>query len=230
MNRRRKILIAAMFVAPLLVVGAACTFPDVSFRDGTDAATQQPGNETGPGTDSPVDTPDSPNNTTDAPTTDDQTAPPQDGGLGDADARTRPDGSVVIEGGAGCDARCDCDLDGYLKFGCDAAAPGDTHVILGVDDDCDDFDDQVHPGQIAYFEDKPVPPNTGDWDCNKTIQKGTAETVCPSISVGGCDFDTFNQTVGCGEQAILYRCKTSGVGSCAATALHPTKPDTQSCR
>lgn len=228
MNRRRKLIIAAMFVAPLLVVGAACTFPDVTYRNG-DAATQ-PGAETGQGTDGPVTNADGPVDT-DSPMGDDA-GQAQEGSIGDADASSRPEGSTVVEDAAGCEVRCDCDDDGYLKTGCDAAVPGlDTKPVKGLDD-CDDLDDQVHPGQVAYFSDIPIAPNTGDWDCNKTIEKGYSELPCPTL-VTSCPANnppkTFTTTVGCGVSAQYYRCVPDNLG-CKAEAIDPLHPLPQACR
>ena len=115
MNRRRKVLAAAAFAAPLIVVVAACSFPEVTFSTG------QPVNQDG-GVDGSTTT-----SSSSGSTENDGSIPivlPDGNVIGDEVIDVTPDSGVVVDA-AGCDAKCDCDNDGYLKIGCSQLTPAD---------------------------------------------------------------------------------------------------------
>lgn len=206
--RQRRLLFALLVAAPIGAVAVACTFPEVTFTEGS--------GEAGP------DSPSASSSSGVLPTTDASEAGGDtgsifldDGGLG-VDVAKREDASVIDA--AGCDARCDCDDDGYLKEGCDAAAPGDTVTVKGIDD-CDDLDKLVHPGQ-GYSDAVPRAgsPKPGDWDCDGVVTKGIKEDFqCVGLGAGICSADDppkFKGAVGCGERGDILNCSTKAPLGC----------------
>lgn len=94
--KRRRVLLTIVVPAIAAIIGAACTFPEVTFLGVSDG-----GNDTGSGESGTTD------GGSDSPT------------RVDAD----PDGEViVVDGGrvdeASCDSACDCDDDKYLSAAC----------------------------------------------------------------------------------------------------------------
>lgn len=104
-----------------------------------------------------------------------------------------------------CDP-CDCDGDGVLSADCN-----------GVD--CNDHDQQVKPGQTAYFL-EPSPGHGFDYDCNTTIEyEEKIELTCDALA---CDEVTqaFIGTPSCGTEAAEWgRCVARSLLDCSPTVL-----------
>lgn len=152
MNARRKLLLVALAASPLLAIGAACSFPDVSFAPSGGVP------ESG---------------TTDSPTGSDGPVTGEGGSVVGAnedvdpmgatkDASTVPDGGGHIE--AGPDGCCDCDDDQVMADGGSCAKPAR---------DCDDLNPFIFPGQgpvsSSMWNTAWTP--TYDWDCNGVVLK-----------------------------------------------------------
>jgi hypothetical protein len=188
-TRKRALLCACAMAVATFVLGAACTFPDVSFAP--------PG-----GTGTEAGSPD---------------GAVADGGLGsDFDATVLVDGSdpdalIVRDAGAKIDAAgcapaaCDCDGDGFndtLKAGCEGGL-----------NDCDDHDERVRPNQ-GYLIATPESPVFGDWNCSMAVDKLYPDGFSCSSLQGG---KACNDAVGmedqpaCGGFGTLLKCKTEPV-------------------
>lgn len=147
MTPRRKIVLLALAISPVLLIGASCSFPDVSFSPA--GGTPESG------------TSDSPTGS-DGPATGDAAAVGANEDVDPTgstmDATTRPEGGPKIDA-AGC--ACDCDNDGFQKStgGCDGGP--------GPRPDCDDLDDFIKPdaGFVAADWTSPHTPS-GDWNCD----------------------------------------------------------------
>ncbi len=208
MNRRR-LVVLSMFAAPFVVVGVACSFPDVSFGPpgaGDDDAAREAGSE------GDVD------GGTDA------------GDLSDVfdfgDVATRGDANQVVDASL-CATKplCDCDEDGYLDIHCDAgvdaAGPG---MKPG---DCDDLDPLRHPG--APLTDAVPVGHDGDWDCDKEVERTpAAEIKCSGTGLTGCSGGPgFLNKPTCGTSADVYSCEGSGLFACKPV---PKGKATQLCQ
>lgn len=196
MNRRRVILGAALFIAPIFAVVAACSFPDVSFGP------PEPGGEEEAG---PA-----------------EAAPPDAGGGASdsarepelADAAFRDDATARVDA-SDCGVCDDCDNDGYLSVECDAGddAGGEP---LG---DCDDFDPLRHPGR-SWVAEKPIG-HAGDWDCDGKVDRfHKTDLRCEGeyflwALVGCSGGEGFLGDPGCGEEDFIYECKIVD-GKCKA--------------
>ncbi|MDF2691861.1 MAG: hypothetical protein K0S65_244 [Labilithrix sp.] len=208
MNRRRLIAIVT-FALPLVAVGAACTFPDVTFgaAENNDAASEDGGVDGG-----------------DADSTFDA------GDFGDV-AR-RDDANQILDASAcGADGmiKCDCDDDEYADMNCDVDAAGIVSKRGNPlrPGDCDDLDGLRHPN-AGLTEAIPVG-HDGDWDCDGTVEREPKGNIKCSGSGLGCIGDPgFLSEPGCGTKADFYGCEAPGVlAACVAT---PKGPVTQLCR
>ena len=198
-----------MFAAPFVVVGVACTFPDVSFGppgSGDEDAAREAGSEGG-----------------------------ADGGTDAADladvfdfgdVATRDDANQVIDANAcGDKPLCDCDGDGYLDIHCDAgpdaAGPGKKPG------DCDDLDPLRYPG--APPTDAVPVGHEGDWDCDGVVKRTpAAEIKCSGTGLTGClGGPGFLNKPACGTKADAYSCEASGILACQAV---PKGTVTQLCQ
>ncbi|MBX3229835.1 MAG: hypothetical protein KIT84_05830 [Labilithrix sp.] len=211
MKRRRVFLFAALFAVPLTVVAAACTFPDVSFSAG--------GSEAGSGIDAADGGP-----TADAANTDAEEVPivlPDGNVIGDV--IERDDASAIVDA-AGCDGKCDCDNDGYLRIGCDAATeldePGAGSLGGG---DCVDIDPLVHPNINTFVLTEPTPPNVGDWNCDNNVERsikihgscsGLNNGLVPCSGVPGEKVQS-----ACGTRTDFYTCVGTGPATCGVVFL-----------
>ncbi len=216
MNARRKIALLAIAISPVLVIGASCTFPAVSFAPAGGTP------ETG---------------TTDGPTGSDAMA---DGG-GDVvkvganedvdpdgasqEAATRPDGGPMIDA-AGC--TCDCDHDHFQPAtgGCDGG-PGPIP-------DCDDFDPFIYPGQgfvAAPWTSKTHMPSD-DWNCDgvRTKQYDYNQKCNDPNNCNGKS--GFNDDPNCGETALFNNCiYNGGIAGIGATCKLGTQSQVaQGCK
>ena len=186
MNARRKIFLIALAAAPLLGIGAACTFPDVSFAPA--------GGAEGGMSDSP--------NGSDGPVT-------GEGGSVGANEDVDPTGAMkdattVPEGGqrleAGADGCCDCDDDFFKEDGGTCSFPAQ---------DCDDLNKYVNPdsGYVASDTwDSPHLPKF-DWDCDGVrIKQYDYNQPCtdPNNCNGKIGFPDDPQ---CGEPGTLNVCQ-----------------------
>ena len=123
----------------------------------------------------------------------------------------------------------------YDKIACDNDPPSDltTHSYVKTNDDCDDTDKNVHPGQTAWFT---SPSNGGTWDynCDTTVQHEYYEGIIVGTDVckdcggklcfngltpygyvcsgSGCSGVTkkYKATIGCGQADYLYTCSSGG--------------------
>lgn len=184
-SRRRAIAFAFVIAAPLVVVAAACSFPEVTFGPiaGPEGGTPDSPTST---TDSP--TTDSPGPTTDAPNTSDamSDADAADPGALDAsdlfdggaiDADTRKDGEDTVVDASICSTRplCDCDNDTYRDEACAQKAidAGDASLSSTLKpNDCDDREPLRNPGEDFHAD--PVPAGAthgGDWNCNTAVER-----------------------------------------------------------
>jgi hypothetical protein len=150
MNGRRKLLLLALAISPVLVIGAACSFPEVSFApvggtpesgtvDSPSGADGQAGDSAPVGANEDVD-----------PT----------GSM--KDASTVPEGGGHIE--AGPDGCCDCDNDNVMADGGTCGKPSR---------DCDDLNKYIFPGQgpVASSTWNTTWTPTYDWDCDGVVLK-----------------------------------------------------------
>jgi hypothetical protein len=150
MNGRRKLLVLALAISPVLVIGAACSFPEVSFAP---SGAGSEGGSDGGKSDSPV--------TVDGQVVGANEDVDPDGGS--QEAATRPEGGAKVDA-AGC--TCDCDHDGFVGPGnvCDGGG--------GPPNDCDDLDDFIKPDAgfvAAPWTSKHTPAD--DWNCDGTRTK-----------------------------------------------------------
>lgn len=212
MNRRRKVLAAAAFAAPLIVVVAACSFPEVTFSTG------QPVNQDG-GVDGSTTT-----SSSSGSTENDGSIPivlPDGNVIGDEVIDVTPDSGVVVDA-AGCDAKCDCDNDGYLKIGCSQLTPADDpDAGKAGGGDCLDTDSNVHPGITKYVKSKPTPPNQGDWNCINGVERSIPQVKAnqctgapPVTGCAGPGGEVAASPTGCGELADFYECKATATLTC----------------
>jgi hypothetical protein len=205
-NRRRLFALAA-FVAPLIIVAAACSFPDVTF--GPEAPDSSTATEGGGGGDGGGPTPDSAAiDATEAGLKEREGLIQSDGAI--ADVATRPEASPELDASV-CSAKpvCDCDEDNFLKDGCDAGGQGGGKPA----GDCNDLDGFRNPAQ-TFSDEKPKPPGNGDWNCDGTEEKGYVEgpSWCGGTTATGCTGGPgFDRVVGCGELADFYECKPNGL-------------------
>lgn len=211
MNRRRKILVGALVLAPLAVM-AACTFPDVTFAPaGADGSLADGGNTTNDGAASA-------DGSRDGGLTDGDVFESQDGALVDASS---PDGATIITDASVCQGKCDCDGDEYFKIGCNEAGPNDDASTAGKlgGNDCDDRNSFVHPNQT--LSDAPPEPDGGaDWNCSGAIEKAYEEDDCKAAGFLNCQGSSFKQPVPCGQKGDYYGCALTGVAGlsgCHAT-------------
>jgi len=184
MKGRSALFGASATAFAVFAIGAACTFPEVSFAPPGGAET---GGSDGSTPDGAVDA--------------------------DFDATVLVDGSdpdalIVRDAGAKIDAAacaptdCDCDGDGFkdtLKANCEGGL-----------DDCDDKDGRSRPNQ-GYLLDKPEPPNFGNWNCTMGVEKLYPDAFsCSSLAPG----KACNEGAGledqpeCGGFGTLLKCKT----------------------
>ncbi len=149
MNGRRKLLVLALAISPVLAIGAACSFPDVSFAP---AGAGSEGGVDGGNSDSPV--------TVDGRVVGANEDVDPMGSL--KDATTVPDGGGHIE--AGPDGCCDCDNDQVMADGGACGKPSR---------DCDDLNFYIHPGQgpVGSSTWNTTWTPTYDWDCDGVVLK-----------------------------------------------------------
>ncbi len=129
------------------------------------------------------------------------------------DAST-PDSSVdapVLGDGAGGDAGCDEDQDGYLSQACGG-------------DDCNDHDARVHPNAAdgGFVFDVPSGFPNGDWNCDGVVEKEWPFVACGLTS---CQAQSFAVDTACGATAQFVSC--TGTLACAAVDAGSR---TQGCR
>ncbi len=209
--RRRRVLAVAMFAAPLVVVGVACSFPEVTFSPGAEA-------EAGTSPDA------------------DEDASASDGAASDVtfvtDAVTREDASAAIADASLCETRpkCDCDDDGYAATDCDVDAggllsPKGEPLKLG---DCDDLDPLRHPGQ-GFVDEVPADGKDGDWNCDQRVERfPAAKVTCRGNGLTGCVGDPgYLVEPVCGTANDVYACETPALGACKSI---PKGRATQLCR
>lgn len=200
-RRRRRILLGTLIAVPFVVVGVACSFPEVTFDDGVEAGVEGSTSSSsgsslvdGGGKDGPI-----------------QELKP--------DAAQRPDGEGPVSAGSCADATpCDCDGDGYLRSDCPDDAGADANMPGG---DCDDLDPIRHPGAGAkpYPWDAAQPGVEGDWNCDGKGERTPKLINCPPAKaipiVGGkCPgaddgFITDPDELNCGYSADIYHCPTT---------------------
>ncbi|MBX3207806.1 MAG: hypothetical protein KF764_22355 [Labilithrix sp.] len=205
----RRLLAVTMFAAPLVIVGVACSFPEVTFGSGDGA---EGGAEAAPD-DAQGDA-----------ATDDVSFV--------ADAVAREDGRGAIMDASVCEARpkCDCDDDGFAAVDCDVDAAGLTSskgapLKLG---DCDDLDPLRFPGQ-DYVSEVPEPGKDGDWNCNDVVERfPPAKVTCAGNGLGGCRGNPgFLIEPVCGTAEDVYACEAQGIGACRSI---PKGKATQLCK
>jgi hypothetical protein len=206
MTGGRKLLLLALAVSPVLVIGAACSFPDVSFAPagaGSEGGTGDGGTGEGAvvGANEDVD---------------------PDGAS--QEAATRPDGGGKADA-AGC--TCDCDHDGFTAMG--NVCEGGTSAML----DCDDLDTLIKPDSgfvAADWSSTHSPP--GDWNCDGVRTKQyDYNQKCNDVN--NCNGKSgFNDDPNCGETMTynncLYNPGLAGIG--ASCKVGSTVPATQGCK
>jgi hypothetical protein len=206
MNARRKLLLA-IAMSPVVVIGAACSFPDVAFAPA--GGTPESG------------TSDSPTGDTGAVGANEDVDP--DGAS--QEAATRSNGGPKIDA-AGC--TCDCDTDGFQPAtgGCDGGP--------GPRPDCDDFDDLIKPdaGFVAAPWTSGHTPSD-DWNCDGVRTKQydyNQKCTDPKSCNGKAGFDG---DPNCNEPGMyntcLYNAGIAGVVG-ASCKVGSTATVTQACK
>lgn len=218
MSRRRKLLIVSLVSAPLAVIGVACTFPEVTYREGVDGGdTNVDGNPTsdvhaGDGGEGII--------------VDDSGKPIE---IVSRDAASLPDA-------AGCDARCDCDDDGYLDKNKDFCQDGGTSfddAMANLPGDCDDLDPDVHPNQVfSNAAPRPGSPDPGNWNCDDKVERSPEPGFkCEGIGLGLCTNNgangKFKNEVPCGALGDTYTCEMAELLGCTE---HYLKTVRQACK
>lgn len=207
MTRRKVVLGGLIFVAPLLVVAAACSFPEVSFGE---ASAEEAGAEEETGSPEAA--------APDVVDDDDPYRLPDGGSIGDV--AVRDDATARVEDASGCEATCDCDNDGFLKIDCDAGEDASGKQP----GDCDDLDPLRHPG-APYTAAEPVG-HDGDWDCDGRIDKLPKPNLkCSGVRLLGCSGGSgFIVDPACGTTADYYSCRPGSdlVGTCVPTPTGET--------
>lgn len=184
MRPRRVFVVAILAAAITCAIGAACSFPDVTFAPG--------GNETGAG-DGGTDgsTSDSPIGMTDAAVTD--APPPLDG------ESAKPDTGACVD-------PCDCDKDGFKTKDASCGMTGGN--------DCDDTDNRAKPGQNFLTEqatkdtkgDWNCDGNPERLIQNVNVTCGGATDSCPLGK------DGLRSDIPCGALGEYVYCKPNGLG------------------
>ncbi|MBX3263400.1 MAG: hypothetical protein KIS78_13070 [Labilithrix sp.] len=204
---RRRVLAAAMFAAPLVIVGVACSFPEVTFGPGADGGSS-------PAADS---------SEVDASTSDVSFV---------TDAVTREDGTAAIADASVCETRpkCDCDDDGYADEACDVDA---SSLLSSKGEplkpgDCDDLDPLRHPGQ-GFVDEVPAEGKDGDWNCDDEVERfPLAKVTCSGNGLTGCvGSPGYLVEPVCGTANDVYACEASGLGRCNSI---PKGRATQLCK
>jgi hypothetical protein len=215
MNGRRKLLVLALAITPVLAIGAACSFPDVSFAP---AGSGSEGGTDGGNSDAPV--------TVDAHVVGANEDVDPTGAM--MDASTVPDAQRIEAGPAGC---CDCDMDGYKPdSGSDAAMCANLPSR-----DCDDLNMYVNPdsGFVASATfDSPHTPSF-DWNCDGTRTK-QYDYNQPCTDPNNCNGKSgFKDDPNCGESGIINVCQYNpGVAGLvlASCKVGSTVMATQACK
>jgi len=213
MNARRKMLLVALVVAPLVGIGAACTFPDVSFAPAGGAEGGKidgPVGEGGPGT-----------GETGAVGANEDVDPT--GAM--MDATTAPETGQRIE--AGPDGCCDCDNDGFKP---------DSGTCANLpSQDCDDLNPFVFPTHgfdQGKTWDSPHTPDF-DWNCDgvRTKQYDYNQKCNDPNNCNGKS--GFNDDPNCGETVVFNTCQYNpgvlGV-ALASCKVGSTVMATQGCK
>jgi hypothetical protein len=194
--------IVFVVVAAGVVLGVACSFPDIEFAPQADGGA----NASEAGLDATIS--DSGKGGETGPT---------DGGVKieyDANIPIDDAGGTVISNPSACDGSCDCDGDGFYR--------GDAGCDGGAAPDCDDLDSRTHPGAGGRY-DPAVPPRNGDWNCDGTVTRLVQEHfACAdyspllssgSISTSCTTYDGFLElTVPCGGTGTLQSCTDPTLG------------------
>lgn len=192
MRRRRIVLGIALFVAPLLVLAAACAFPDVAFAPEGEGGAEP---EAGRAEDSDGDPHVEPD------------------GFTFIDAAVRDDATAKIDA-SGCDATCDCDDDGYFRTDCDA---GEDAAGKKGGGDCDDTDPLRHPGQ-GWVEEIPDPSKDGDWNCDGVVETDPKGGIACAYEWLSCTGGSgYRNSPGCGKEGDFYECAVDKQLKCVAS-------------
>ena len=189
MTRRRALLAGTTFLAPLLVVAGACTFPDVTFAVGAEA-------DGGSSADGTAETSSFDGNST------------QDVVINEA--TTRDDATAIVDASV-CETRtrCDCDNDEYADKACDV----DASSILSYKGnplkpgDCDDLDPLRFPN--APLRELPPVGHEGDWNCNGVLEASPSRNLaCGGNGTLGCTGGSgYLGAPPCGTTADFYSCE-----------------------
>jgi len=215
MNARRKIFLIALVAAPLLGIGAACTFPDVSFAPAG-------GVPEGGGGDGSMTNGDGATDGTVKVGANEDVDP--DGGA--EEAATRAEGGPMIDA-AGCTCDCDHDLFQPATGSCDGGP--------GPRPDCDDFDDFIKPdaGFVAAPWTSTHYAVTDDWNCDGVRTK-QYDYNQPCTDPNNCNGKSgFAGDPNCNETAVFNICSYSaGVAGLvlASCKVGSTAMVTQGCK
>ena len=92
----------------------------------------------------------------------------------------------------------DCDVDGDGSLAKSAACGGD---------DCDDADEDAHPGQSDYFT-SPRVSGGYDYDCDgKSEPEFSGELDCSAL-LSACEGEGFSSPPACGGSGTWIRCES----------------------
>jgi hypothetical protein len=215
MNARRKLLLVAIAISPVLLIGAACSFPDVSFAPA--GGTPESGTSDTPmGSDGQV--------TGDGAAVGANEDVDPTGAM--MDASKVPDSQRIEAGPDGC---CDCDND---QFKPDSSACASTSLPSR---DCDDLNPYIHPSSgfvaSATFDSTHTP--AFDWDCDGVrVKQYDYNQKCTDAN--NCNGKSgFNDDPNCGETATLNICNYNpGVLGIvlASCSVGSTLQTTQGCK
>jgi hypothetical protein len=209
---RKKLLRVLRLAAPIFLIGAACTFPDVEFlTPGSDGGTSSSSGSGGPGGEAGPD------------------GQPPDirfdaAGLGDV--ATRSDSEAPVDKGT-CPTswKCDCDKDLFLDDECvrtEIEAGRDGGFEAGSKPgDCDDLDPVRNPeaGPRSDVPRQGAPGTPGDWNCDGTVTRNPLKLKCAEPSkvggaIVGCNggTDGYLADTECGETNDVWTCPTTLIG------------------
>ena len=127
-----------------------------------------------------------------------------------------PSSSVAATGtgGAGGCGDCDLDCDTYLAVGACGGA------------DCDDLDEDVHPGQLKWFDTPRKNGGSYDYDCSGADEHEFATFACSGAVCADMSAVFLSVApVACGQMAPFGNC---ALLLCTPTVTDPTK--TVRCR
>lgn len=214
--KRSRFVVGAV-LSGALGAAVACSFPDVSFKDG--AGSQVDGEE-----DAAIISPPS-----DGPATVDADVPDVEPG------ETLDAASLIPVDAAGC-TTCDCDGDGYDRVddaGCRRDGGGGKPV------DCDDTIKAINPGNTKWISNRwPTSskhPVIGDWDCSGITEKDPPSdvTACKPAALGlvGCaNAYGFEGDPGCGEEGDGINCAPPVIGLVGCNQIGVFSNTVQRCK